>query len=415
MVGIDPEPQLAQWWDAADSRHAEHADPQGRPTADLLGRRQERRNRSVRIELFRWSAGGWKVNAELPGTAGSTAHPVSSSPRTSRDRSRAVTTYRQWSTRRGSSSTPATPTSRSSRSAATSSTGSSTRLPICCRPCGRCNRHSWRPAADGQSRMRLPQPQAGVHTGAASAVVRQVRRQVGAGRAHRARPAPLRRGRPFRRRPARPSGRCPGPRRRVADDHPRGADRGGPGRSCVIRSSQCPRPPVAELVLLAGSAGARGVAAPAPSTRSPSRRPAWTPRPPPDRLVSVPPSSRRAAVGQRRCRRRSAESLAAQRGRAAGGGADRCRRGRLLGRQRLHRTHPAPHRCGGRPAPQRPLRRPRPARRRCDPPLLSGGGRRRRRGDRWRAAGRARRPAQPARRPAPPAPAGCRGTRRTPP
>ncbi|WP_188941018.1 TIGR03557 family F420-dependent LLM class oxidoreductase [Nakamurella endophytica] len=65
MVGIDPEPQLAQWWDGARENPA-------RKVAQLpiswdtdVDAAKERAHR-----LFRWSVGGWKVNAELPSTAG---------------------------------------------------------------------------------------------------------------------------------------------------------------------------------------------------------------------------------------------------------------------------------------------------------------------------------------------------------
>ncbi|MGS0687412.1 TIGR03557 family F420-dependent LLM class oxidoreductase [Nakamurella sp. GG22] len=80
MVGIDPEPQLAQWWDGARAQ----SKGQGRSNGDA----QPAAGRSRKVgqlpiswdsdkkaaiqrahELFRWSAGGWKVNAELPGTA----------------------------------------------------------------------------------------------------------------------------------------------------------------------------------------------------------------------------------------------------------------------------------------------------------------------------------------------------------
>ena len=67
MVGIEPDPDLGRWWDAAH--------PGGKPTrkvaqlpvswdadADAATARAH--------ELFRWSLTDWKVNAELPGTAG---------------------------------------------------------------------------------------------------------------------------------------------------------------------------------------------------------------------------------------------------------------------------------------------------------------------------------------------------------
>lgn len=64
MVGIDPEPELGQWWDEG------RAEP-SRKVAQLpiswdrdVEAAKERAHR-----LFRWSAGGWKVNAELPSPA----------------------------------------------------------------------------------------------------------------------------------------------------------------------------------------------------------------------------------------------------------------------------------------------------------------------------------------------------------
>jgi G6PDH family F420-dependent oxidoreductase len=70
MVGIDPEPQLAQWWDGA-RQQADAAAGTARKVAQLpISWDDDRDAASGRAHrLFRWSAGGWKVNAELPGTA----------------------------------------------------------------------------------------------------------------------------------------------------------------------------------------------------------------------------------------------------------------------------------------------------------------------------------------------------------
>lgn len=66
MVGIDPEPELAGWWDAnntgAPARKVAQLPISWGTDSDAAVERAHR--------LFRWSAGGWKVNAELPGTAG---------------------------------------------------------------------------------------------------------------------------------------------------------------------------------------------------------------------------------------------------------------------------------------------------------------------------------------------------------
>src|SRR4051812_40710608 len=66
MVGIDPEPELAGWWDANT------AGGRARKVAQLpISWGADKEAAIARAhKLFRWSAGGWKVNAELPSTAG---------------------------------------------------------------------------------------------------------------------------------------------------------------------------------------------------------------------------------------------------------------------------------------------------------------------------------------------------------
>jgi alkanesulfonate monooxygenase SsuD/methylene tetrahydromethanopterin reductase-like flavin-dependent oxidoreductase (luciferase family) len=67
MIAVEPDGSLAGWWDAASGT--------GRP-ARKIGQmpicwgpdRDERIRRAH--EQFRWFGGGWKVNAELPGTTG---------------------------------------------------------------------------------------------------------------------------------------------------------------------------------------------------------------------------------------------------------------------------------------------------------------------------------------------------------
>ena len=66
MVGIDPEPELTQWWDTAGARTTPSRKVAQLPIcwdddADAAKQRAH--------QLFRWGLGGWKVNAELPGTA----------------------------------------------------------------------------------------------------------------------------------------------------------------------------------------------------------------------------------------------------------------------------------------------------------------------------------------------------------
>ena len=67
MIAVEPDGALAGWWDAAAGT--------GRP-ARKIGQMPicwgPDRDECIRRahEQFRWFGGGWKVNAELPGTAG---------------------------------------------------------------------------------------------------------------------------------------------------------------------------------------------------------------------------------------------------------------------------------------------------------------------------------------------------------
>ncbi len=64
MVGIDPEADLTKWWDAAhgaSTRKVAQLPISWDRDADAAKERAHR--------LFRWSAGDWKVNAELPSPA----------------------------------------------------------------------------------------------------------------------------------------------------------------------------------------------------------------------------------------------------------------------------------------------------------------------------------------------------------
>ena len=69
MVGIEPNPELATWWDGASAGSA--GGSSARKVAQLPISWD--RDREAAIErahrLFRWSLTGWKVNAELPGPA----------------------------------------------------------------------------------------------------------------------------------------------------------------------------------------------------------------------------------------------------------------------------------------------------------------------------------------------------------
>jgi len=66
MVAVDPDPDLAGWWDAAHPG----AEPT-RKVGQLPISWDTDKDAAVRRahELFRWSLTDWKVNAELPGTA----------------------------------------------------------------------------------------------------------------------------------------------------------------------------------------------------------------------------------------------------------------------------------------------------------------------------------------------------------
>jgi hypothetical protein len=71
MVGIDPEPKQTDWWDEARSAAAPAAGV-SRKVAQLPISWDSDKTAAVdrAHRLFRWSLGGWKVNAELPSTAG---------------------------------------------------------------------------------------------------------------------------------------------------------------------------------------------------------------------------------------------------------------------------------------------------------------------------------------------------------
>jgi len=65
MIGIDPEPELAKMWDENGKRAA------SRKVAQLPVSWDSDKDAAVERahQLFRWSMGGWKVNAELPSPA----------------------------------------------------------------------------------------------------------------------------------------------------------------------------------------------------------------------------------------------------------------------------------------------------------------------------------------------------------
>ncbi|TKV61833.1 TIGR03557 family F420-dependent LLM class oxidoreductase [Nakamurella flava] len=72
MVAIDPEPELGQWWDEARQAVDKDAPAKSRKVGQLpisWGADKDEATQRAHT-LFRWSVGGWKVNAELPSTAG---------------------------------------------------------------------------------------------------------------------------------------------------------------------------------------------------------------------------------------------------------------------------------------------------------------------------------------------------------
>jgi G6PDH family F420-dependent oxidoreductase len=71
MIATDPDPRLAQWWDASRNDTARTGAEPARKVGQLpISWDSDAKAATKRAhELFRWSTGDWKVNAELPGTA----------------------------------------------------------------------------------------------------------------------------------------------------------------------------------------------------------------------------------------------------------------------------------------------------------------------------------------------------------
>jgi G6PDH family F420-dependent oxidoreductase len=92
MVAVEPQPELVRALDYAA----------GTNWVAAVARAHDQ---------FRWFAGGWKVNAELPGTAAFAAATQFVTPTTSRARSRAGRTWRRTSRQCARSSMRASPTS----------------------------------------------------------------------------------------------------------------------------------------------------------------------------------------------------------------------------------------------------------------------------------------------------------------
>jgi hypothetical protein len=67
MIAVEPDGSLAGWWDAAAGA-GQPARKVGQMPVCWGPDRDECIGRAH--EQFRWFGGGWKVNAELPGTAG---------------------------------------------------------------------------------------------------------------------------------------------------------------------------------------------------------------------------------------------------------------------------------------------------------------------------------------------------------
>jgi G6PDH family F420-dependent oxidoreductase len=67
MIAVEPDPSLAPAWDAATKAHTPARKVGQLP---ISWDRDAEAARTRAHEQFRWFAGGWKVNAELPSTAG---------------------------------------------------------------------------------------------------------------------------------------------------------------------------------------------------------------------------------------------------------------------------------------------------------------------------------------------------------
>ncbi len=72
MIAVEPDARLGRWWDGARPESADGPRRPSRKVGQLPICWDADRAAAVRRahRLFRWSLGGWKINAELPGTAG---------------------------------------------------------------------------------------------------------------------------------------------------------------------------------------------------------------------------------------------------------------------------------------------------------------------------------------------------------
>ena len=66
MIAVEPEAELGEMFDAAGGA----GKPRDRSDPDQLGPDREAAAVDRAHDQFRWFGGGWKVNSELPGTAG---------------------------------------------------------------------------------------------------------------------------------------------------------------------------------------------------------------------------------------------------------------------------------------------------------------------------------------------------------
>ena len=87
MVGIEPDPELGRWWDAATGRKPTRKVAQ----LPICWDADADAAKAAGPRLFRWSLARWKVNAELPGTAAFDSASAASGPPMSPSRSPVAT------------------------------------------------------------------------------------------------------------------------------------------------------------------------------------------------------------------------------------------------------------------------------------------------------------------------------------
>ena len=123
LIAVEPDPELITSWSATNSHPGSRSIGQvpicWDPDRDTAVARAH--------DQFRWFAGGWAVNADLPTPPASPGRVSSSAPRTSPTRSSADPIWTRSSRVSGPTGMPGSPTSLWSRSATRDSSASSTR------------------------------------------------------------------------------------------------------------------------------------------------------------------------------------------------------------------------------------------------------------------------------------------------